>query len=115
MEEELWQATFVVLAPNVEDLHGHIYDENEVRKACHNYNKTEMNTNLFHIEDTQSFEIVESYIAPIDFEYNSTMIIKGSWLVVIQVYDQAVWDAIKSGDINGISISATATITNLGE
>ena len=114
------QALFVVLAPEVEDLHGHIYSEEEIRKACHDYNTNCMVTNLFHISDTDLFDVVESYIAPVDFLINGTDIIKGSWLVVVQVKDQELWDGIKSGDINGISISAYATVTkqqttNLGE
>ena len=120
MNEELMQALFVVLAPEVEDLHGHIYSENEIRKACHDYNVNCMETNLFHVTDTDLFEVVESYIAPVDFLINGTDIIKGSWLAVVQVYDQELWNGIKSGEINGISISAYATVTkqqttNLGE
>lgn len=116
MNEELMQALFVVLAPEVEDLHGHIYSEDEIRKACHNYNVNCMVTNLFHITDTDLFEVVESYIAPVDFMINDTAIIKGSWLVVVQVRDQELWDGIKSGEINGISISAMAQQTTiLGE
>ena len=116
MNEELMQALFVVLAPEVEDLHGHIYSEEEIRKACHDYNTNCMVTNLFHISDTDLFDVVESYIAPVDFMINGMNIIGGSWLVVVQVKDQELWDGIKSGEINGISISAMAhQTTNLGE
>ena len=33
-KDELKQATFLVLAPDEVDLHGDIYDADEVRKAC---------------------------------------------------------------------------------
>lgn len=111
MDQELMQALFVALAPEVEDLHGHIYSEDEIRKACHDYNTNCMETNLFHVADTELFDVVESYIAPVDFLINGIDIINGSWLVVVQVYDQELWDGIKSGEINGISISAYATVT----
>lgn len=116
MEQELMQALFVALAPEVEDLHGHIYSEDEIRKACHDYNTNCMVTNLFHVADTELFDVVESYIAPVDFVVNDTPIIKGSWLVVVQINDPELWLELKSGEINGISISAYATIsTILGE
>ena len=38
VNEELKQATFLVLAPDEVDLQGDTYSADEVRKACHNFN-----------------------------------------------------------------------------
>ena len=52
VNEELKQATFVVMVPDEVDLHGDIIAEDEVRKACHNFNKHCNQANLFHITKT---------------------------------------------------------------
>ena len=66
--EELKQATFLVLSPDEVDLHGDVYDANEVRKACHNFNTYCRKANLLHLFDTDTFSVVESYIAPVGMQ-----------------------------------------------
>ena len=39
VNEELMQATYVVMAPDEVDLHGDTVTEEEIRKACFNFNK----------------------------------------------------------------------------
>lgn len=108
LDEELKQATFLVLSPNEVDLHGDIYDEDEVRKACHNFQTHCRKANLFHAAETDLASIVESYIAPSDFYLGEQFIKKGSWLQVWQVEDNEIWDLIKSGEINGVSVGCAA-------
>lgn len=107
-DEELKQATFLVLSPNEVDLHGDIYDETEVRKACHNFQIHCQKANLFHAVETDTASIVESYISPTDFMLGETLIKKGSWLQVWQIHDDVIWDSIKNGDINGVSVGCAA-------
>jgi len=111
--EELMQATFVVMVPDEVDLHGDITSEEEVRKSCHNFNKFCMQPNLMHIRKTVSFEFAESYILPVDAEINGKEIKKGTWLCTIQCLDKAVWELIKSGEINGVSIGAMAIVEDI--
>ena len=110
LNEELKQALFVCMVPNEVDLHGDITSEDEVRKACHNFNKFCSQANLFHIVKTDSFEFAESYIAPTDFILGDKEVKKGTWLVNIQVNDDSLWELIKSGEINGVSIGALASV-----
>lgn len=110
LNEELKQALFVCMVPNEVDLHGDITSEDEVRKACHNFNKFCSQANLFHIVKTESFEFAESYIAPTDFILGDKEVKKGTWLVNIQVNDDSLWELIKSGEINGVSIGALASV-----
>ena len=108
VNEELEQATFLVLSPEETDLHGDIYSEDEVRKACHNFNQHSMAANLLHLVDTDTFSIVESYIAPVDMVLNDKVIKSGSWMCTIQVHSDEVWSDVKNGNLTGVSISGIA-------
>jgi len=113
LDEELKQATFLVLSPEEVDLQGDIYNEEEVRKACHSFQTHCRKANLFHMSETDLASIVESYIAPTEFYLGDTLVRKGSWLQVWQVQDDEVWELIKSGDINGVSIGCPANYEEL--
>lgn len=113
LNEDLKQATFLVLAPDEVDLHGDTYDADEVRKACHNFNQHCMVANLLHLVETESFEFVESYIAPVSMVLGDQVIKAGSWLSVIQVHDDQIWSDIKDGSLCGVSVGCTAITENL--
>lgn len=113
--EELKQATFLVLAPDEVDLHGDIYSADEVRKACHNFNQHCMKANLLHLVETDTFDIVESYIAPVDMVLNDVIIKAGSWMSVLQVHSEEIWSDIKNGSLTGVSIGGRATTEYLEE
>lgn len=110
VNEELKQATFIVLTPEEVDLHGDIISENEVRKACYNFNKYSNQANLFHITKTATFEFAESYVSPVDFVLGDVLVRKGTWLATVQVLDDNLWELVKSGEVNGLSIGALASI-----
>lgn len=110
---ELKQATFIALVPDEVDLHGDIYDEEEVRKACHNFNKFCRKANLLHLVDTNGFTIAESYILPSDITLDEKPIKKGTWVTVLQFEDEDLWEGVKSGQFNGVSIGAIATVETI--
>ena len=113
VNEELKQATFVVMVPDEVDLHGDVISEDEVRKACHNFNKHCNQANLFHITKTATFEFAENYCSLVDFVLGDKFVLKGTWLTTIQVHDDTLWSLIKSGDICSVSINATALTEDL--
>lgn len=113
--EELKQVTYVAMLPDSTDLHGDFTSAEDVRKACHNFNKSAKRTNLFHKVMSDSFEVIESYIAPTDFMLDDKVVLKGTWLMSFQVHNEEVWSMIKSGDISGISIGAMASVEELGD
>lgn len=115
VNEELKQATFIVLVPDEVDLHGDTISEEEVRKACFNFNKFSAQPNLFHITKTKTFEFAESYVAPVDFILGDKEVKKGTWLATVQCLDDDLWELIKSGEINGLSIGALASTQKLEE
>lgn len=115
LNEELKQATFIVMVPDEIDLHGDVTSVEEVRKACFNFNKYSMQANLFHLVETETFEFAESYIAPTDFVLGETEVKKGTWLATVQCLDDDLWELIKSGEICGLSIGALASVEEIEE
>ena len=111
--EELKQATFLVLSPDEVDLHGDVYDANEVRKACHNFNTYCRKANLLHLFDTETFSIAESYIAPVEMQMGETIIKAGSWVSVLQFHNEDIWKDVKDENFTGVSIGGTATVIDL--
>lgn len=104
----LKQAIFVALVPDEVDLHGDVYNETEVRKACHNYNVFCRKSNLKHIEDTTGFTVVESYILPVDLVISETFVKKGAWITVLQFNSDELWNSVLSGEFNGVSVGCKA-------
>ena len=115
VDEELKQATFIVMVPDLVDAHGDVTSIEDIRKACYNFNKSAQQANLFHLTKTDTFEFAESYIAPVDMLVGDKLVLKGSWLTTIQCLDDQVWDAIKSGSICGVSVGCLASVEEIKE
>lgn len=122
LDEEKRMALFVVLSPQegdtTDDLHGDTYTEEEIEKACIDFNTHCMTANIFHQIETQDAEIVQSFIAPSSFTLdNGVEVKKGAWLQWFYfpetVVGDELWAGVKSGDINGVSINALATVEDL--
>lgn len=113
LDEEQRMAMFVVLSPDEIDLHGDTYSTEEVEKACNNFNTTSMKANLFHKVETEDAKIVQSFINPADFTTDDGREIKkGAWLQWLHFpktkIGEEIWQCVKSGEINGLSIGARA-------
>lgn len=105
LDEEERMALFVVLEPEAEDAHGDIYSEKEVEKACVQYNLHCRKANLYHRVDTEAFSIVQSFITPVNFETDAgTEIKKGTWLAWCKFEDDSLWEEVKKGNFNGLSV-----------
>lgn len=97
-----------VYAPNVPDSDGEFMDAETIRKMAYKFMQ-EMKLDQI---DTQHENVlvngagvVESFIA----RKGDPDFIAGSWVVGVHVPDQATWDKIKKGEINGFSIEAMVT------
>lgn len=110
MNEELMQVTYVAMRSNRCDLQDDYTSEDEVRKAKESFNKSPQRANLYHAHMTDSFEVIESYLAPSDLFINGIPVYKGEWLMTLQIHDIGLWENIKSGVVNGISIGAVADV-----
>lgn len=101
----------VVLQPDVEDLHGDIVSADEIEKACHAYTAYCRKVNDQHADEIKA-DVVENYIAPLDFVSDGGAIVKkGSWVQVTKVFDDAMWAAIQSGERTGYSYEGWARRT----
>ncbi|CEF88983.1 putative capsid and scaffold [Pseudomonas phage vB_PA45_GUMS] len=123
LDNEKRMALFVVLEPqegdSTTDLHADTYSEEEVEKACINFNTHCNVANIFHKIETQEAEIVQSFIAPSAFTTDDGREIKkGTWLQWwhfpegSEVAD-ALWEGVKSGEFTGVSIGARATVEDI--
>ena len=116
--EELRQVTYIAMQEGV-DAHGDFTSLDEIRKAKESFNKQlfaqRKLANLWHIYKTEDFDIIESYILPADIELEDKQIKKGTWLVTLQVHSEELWKAIKSNEVNGVSIGGTAMVQNLDQ
>lgn len=100
----------VVMEPETEDLQGDVTSADEIEKAAHQYLLDSRIVGDSHRKDGRGtiFEVdagvVESFIAPLDYEVGGEKILKGSWVLAIKVYDTEVWKSIEAGEITGVSI-----------
>lgn len=104
------------------DTDGNWATEDEIKKACHNFNKKLQNKKLIgkvgvdkqHNEKAGYGIVVESYVALSDIpDINAA---KGDWIAAVEVTDDTCWKQIQKGEIGGFSIGGTAKInTERGE
>ena len=118
LNEEKRRATFVVLEPQDEDgtttdLHTHWYSDEDVAEGCYSFNKyCKSKANIFHMIKTEGYQFIESYILPGDSTIGETQVKKGTWVATIEVPDERqhdwIWEGIKDGTFNGLSIQCDA-------
>lgn len=105
-DNELQEATFVVLVPDQVDAHFDIYSEDAVRGACESFEKSEKRTNLEHMFMVGEgvAEIKESYVTEEDITVGDTPIKKGTWLQTWKFNDAEIWQDVKDGKWCGLSV-----------
>jgi len=97
----------IVYAPDTVDAHGDYTDEESLEKAAHNYLMNYRKMDTQHNLVDGAGEVVESYIAPVDFSINGEDVKKGTWILVSKASEE-VWDKIKKGEITAYSLYGTA-------
>lgn len=117
-----------VLIPDNIDLQDDIISSPEILKAAHGYmvklafkDDPEFlkalgfgvvdkagETGFQHMDFSRKMAVVETYIAPVDFEMNGRTITKGTWVMTMKVFDDEVWALVKTGKITGFSIGGRA-------
>ena len=98
----------IVLVPDVEDLQGDICSKEDIQEAAHEYLVKSRLIKAQHRAPTDA-EVVECYIAPIDIPIGKGIAPAGSWVMVTKVNSEAMWTAIKKGEITGYSIGGRGT------
>lgn len=109
------------LIPDQYDLQDEILGKRLVRKVAHDFllklnfqNDEEFLKNLglssradrgfMHSDFARKLAVVESYVTENDMTENGRFIKKGTWIVVMKIFDDETWGLIKAGKITGFSI-----------
>jgi len=97
--------TGIVYEPKKEDTQGDFMTEEEITKAAYYFAKNSNKIDLQHnFEPLKGASVVESWIAKADFYINDEAIQKGTWLMTVEIADDAIWDKIEKGEITGFSM-----------
>ncbi len=101
----------VVLVPNVLDAHEDKIKSEVIEEAAakflNDYNKR-TKLGVQHNIFGKNIQLRQSYIAEVDFKLGKEKIKKGSWVLVVKVLDDDVWERVKKGKITGFSIGGKA-------
>ncbi len=100
----------VALAPETEDSQGDVYSADEVRTAAHGFMERGGDLFFMHKRPLSSTEVkvIETYLAPVDFEIGGRTVKKGTWLIALRVLSDELWGAIRAGELTGLSIAGSA-------
>ena len=99
----------IVYEPDTEDTQGDQASEAEIRKAAYKYMEHVQKFKVMHKgAHKKAIRVLESYIAPVDFELNGNSVKKGSWVLTARVLDEDIWKQIKKGEITGFSMAGRA-------
>jgi len=93
----------VVLEPDTVDSQGDIISADEIEKAAHRFLVKSRIVGDRHSKKAKA-EVVESYIAPMDFEWGGQKVKKGSWILGVHISDDRLWNAVKKGEYTGFSV-----------
>lgn len=117
-EEEERYVLSVVMEPNDgtdgapldPDAEGDIQSSAAIRKAAHRWMERGGQVDLNHSWKAlgqDRVRVLESYLAPCDVEIGSYPVRKGTWLLGLRIADDAMWKAVKSGEIGAYSIGGS--------
>jgi len=94
-----------VYSPLKPDVHGEYMDAEAIRKMAYNFMRelklASVDTQHENVL-TPGVHVVESFIARDD----DATFIPGSWVVGVHVDDDALWEKVKKGELNGFSVEA---------
>ena len=99
----------IVYEPDVEDAHGDFMTAAEIEKAAHIFMKEYQNIDKQHDFTSEVGKVIESYIAPADFEIGGQQVTKGSWVMAVKVEDE-MWGLIQKGEFTGFSLAGMAEL-----
>jgi hypothetical protein len=100
------------------DTQGDVYTEQTVRDAAHRWLSAYGHIDLAHnwrpLREGQ-VQVLESYLAPAEFTLGDQTVRKGTWLLALRILDDALWAAVKAGQLGAYSIGGTGVSTPLEE
>ena len=99
----------VVLVPEQVDAQGDIYSHEEVRQAAHLFMEEFGGLGLMHqLRVNDQVKVLESYLAPTDFQIGEVVVPRGTWLLAVRVLSDELWQRVRNGELTGFSIGGSA-------
>jgi len=96
-------------APLDPDSQTDVYSTATIRAAAHKFMEDYRNLGLMHREFVNgAAKILESYLAPCDFDLAGYPVRAGTWLLAVRIVDDSLWQSIKDGELTGFSIGGSA-------
>ena len=113
-EERISVEVVYVPGEQERDAHGQWMSAQTVQAACEDFNSNlaagNISANLYHISNTDKFEILKSWVQEeIDVVANGQTIPAGTWLVKLR-YSPELWEMKKAGKIQGVSIGCRGVV-----
>ena len=114
LNKEYREITAPVLVPDEKDWHGDTYTEEEVLKACRNYQSNCDRANLQHLFDLEKKDayFVEHYCTPETMTFGegeeALTVKKGTWMATMKIENDKLWEKVQNGEFTGFSINADA-------
>lgn len=104
----------IVYEPDVVDSQGDFADAEEIEKACHHFMMNGAKLGIMHTEEAgDRAYIVENYIARSSHVIGNQVVRKGTWVIAVKVYDDALWADINEGRYTGFSMGGLAEVDEL--
>lgn len=124
VQVEEQKAVEIIYKPDEKDVHGEWMSEETIIKGEQSFQDNEVVANLFHLMETDQFEITKSWVLEEDTDFDQSgevkSLKKGTWLAETHYSDPTLWELKKSGEIGGLSLGGygdvdaeTGEITNL--
>jgi uracil-DNA glycosylase family 4 len=93
----------IVLEPGSVDAQNDTISADEIERAAHVYLQDSRIVGESHKAKARA-NVVESYLAPVDFTLGGQNITKGTWVMAVKIKDEKTWNSIKEKKFNGFSI-----------
>lgn len=93
-----------VLVPGEPDSDGDVVSAAKVEEVAHDWLLNYRNIDLMHTLSSAESDVVESYITPAEMDVGDYTLPAGTWVMACKVNSDAIWAAIKSGQLTGYSI-----------
>lgn len=103
--------TGIVYEPGVVDSQGDYATAETIEAACYDFALNGGKPGVQHDPNSVGdgrIAILESYICPADCEIGGQAVTKGTWIQTLKILDTALWAAIKSGEVTGLSLGGAA-------
>ena len=116
-QEEEMISIDVIYEPDTKDAHGNWMTKEEIEKAAQNFNenlkKGVVKSNLFHLEETDKFTVVDTWVhkeLDVIVEGSGEKLKAGTWVAKVKYNCPKLWELKKEGAFAGVSLGGKARV-----